>query len=47
MPVQPYTEDDLKNGERIVRALHGLKGFDEWAEYIAKALAAERAKAQA
>lgn len=39
---QPFTAADLATGERIVRELHGLKGFDAWAERIAKALAAER-----
>lgn len=43
--VQPYTERDLKRGEEVVKALHGLKGFEAWAERIAKELAAERERA--
>lgn len=39
---QPYTKGDLEQGEQIVRELHSLKGFDAWAERIAKALARER-----
>lgn len=42
MKVQPYTKDDLIRGEEIVRELHGIQGFDGWAERIAKELAAER-----
>lgn len=42
MVVQPYTEADLERGRDIVQRLHAVKGFDEWAEIIAKALAAER-----
>lgn len=41
MTAQPYTKRDLELGEQIVRELHGLKGFDAWAERIAKAIAAE------
>lgn len=40
----PYTKDDLKHGELVVRELHGLKGFDAWAERIAKAIAIARAE---
>lgn len=39
---QPYTKDDLKHGELVARELHGLKGFDAWAERIAKAIAIAR-----
>lgn len=46
MKPQPYTKDDLERGEAIVRELHGLKGYDAWAEHIAKALAAERGRTQ-
>lgn len=42
MASQPYTKKDLEKAEQIVRELHGLKGFDAWAEHIAKALAAMR-----
>lgn len=35
-----YAEDDLRHAERIVRELHGIKGFDAWAEHIAKELSA-------
>jgi hypothetical protein len=38
----PYTPEDLARGERIVRELHGLSGYEAWAEHIAKALAAAR-----
>jgi len=41
---QPYTTDDLKRGEIIVQELHGLIGYDAWAEHIAKAIAAGRKK---
>ncbi len=44
MKPQPYTKYDLELGEQIVKELHGLKGFDAWAERIAKALASERGK---
>lgn len=40
--IRPYTSDDFEKGATVVRALHGLKGFDSWAERIAKALAEER-----
>jgi len=43
--VHPYTDDDLSEGQIIVQQLHGLKGYDAWAEHIAKALAHEREKA--
>lgn len=39
---QPFTLADLLKGEQIVRELHGLHGYDAWAERIAKAIAAER-----
>jgi hypothetical protein len=39
---QPYTPEDLAQGEQIVRELHGLKGYEAWAEHIAKALAHAR-----
>ncbi len=42
MKAQPYTETDLERGEQIVRQLHGIQGFEAWAEHIAKAIAAER-----
>ena len=42
MRPRPYTKKDLERGESIVRALHGLQGFDVWAQYIAQQLAAER-----
>jgi hypothetical protein len=35
----PYTAEDLARGERIVKELHGLQGYEAWAEHIAKALA--------
>lgn len=38
MAPQPYTKEDLRRGEEIVKELHGLKGYDAWAEHIAKAL---------
>lgn len=41
---QPYTESDLRRGEKVVRELHGLRGYDAWAEHIAKVIAAERAR---
>lgn len=44
--IHPYTKDDLKRGTEIVMELHGLKGFDAWAERIAKELAAERERSQ-
>ncbi len=40
--IQPFTREDLKYGEAIVQQLHGLKGYDAWAECVAKAIAAER-----
>lgn len=46
MTAQPYTKADLDRGEQIVRELHGLKGFEAWAERIAKALAEERERAE-
>ena len=42
MTAQPYTKADLEQGERTVRELHGLKGYDAWAGHIAKALAGAR-----
>ena len=39
---QPFTPADLKVGEQIVRELHGLNGYDAWAEHVAKAIAAAR-----
>lgn len=46
MPLaQPYTKQDLERGEDTVRRLHGVTGFDAWAELIAKGLAAERERA--
>lgn len=42
--IQPYTKEDLDRGEAVVRELHGLRGFDAWAERIAKELASERAR---
>lgn len=42
MKSQPYTAEDFAKGEQIVRELHGIRGFDGWAERIAKAIAAER-----
>lgn len=42
--IHPYTKDDLLHGELVVRELHGLKGFDAWAERIAKAIAIARAE---
>lgn len=42
MIAQPYTKDDLKRGEDVVKRLHGVTGFDAWAEVIAKELAAAR-----
>lgn len=45
MAAQPYTSEDLKRGEELVQELRGLKGFDAWAEHLAKALAGERARA--
>lgn len=39
---QPYTKADLAKGEQVVRELHGISGFEGWAEHIAKAIAAER-----
>lgn len=44
MVVHPYSEDDLMHGELVVRELHGLKGFEAWAERIAKAIAIARAE---
>lgn len=35
---QWYSQQDLKRAEEIVKELHGLKGYDAWAEHIAKAL---------
>lgn len=40
--VQPFTQSDLCRGETVVKALHGIKGFEAWAERIAKEIAAER-----
>lgn len=40
--VHPYTKKDLERGEAIVQELHGLKGYEAWAERIAKEIAAER-----
>ena len=42
--MQPYTENDLQRAEKLVRELHGLKGFDAWADRIAKEIAAARAR---
>lgn len=42
MTATPYTKDDLKTGEKVVKALHGVRGFEAWAELIAKEVAAER-----
>jgi hypothetical protein len=42
MKPQPYTAKDFEKGEQIVRELHGIKGFNGWAERVAKALAEER-----
>lgn len=39
---QPFTKADLDRGESIVKRLHGVEGFEAWAELIAKELAAER-----
>lgn len=35
-----------ERGEKIVGELHGLSGFDAWAERIAKEIAAERERAR-
>ena len=43
--IHPYTKEDFERGERIVQELHGLRGYDAWAERIAKELAAERERA--
>lgn len=43
MSAQPYTDEDLARGEKVVRELHGLKGYEAWAERIAKEIAATRA----
>lgn len=42
MKPQPFTQADLERGEAVVKALHGLRGYETWAECIAKAIAAER-----
>jgi hypothetical protein len=39
---QPFTACDLKLGEKIVMELHGLTGFNAWAEHLAKVVAALR-----
>ena len=44
-PVTPYTKQDLERGEELVKRLHGVKGFEAWAELIAKELASERERA--
>lgn len=44
MTAHPYTKDDLKHGELVVRELHDLKGFEAWAGRIAKAIAIARAE---
>lgn len=44
---QPYTKDDLMHAEMVVQALHGLNGYDFWAECIAKVIAAERERCAA
>jgi hypothetical protein len=36
MSAQPFTFADLKWGEAIVQRLHGVKGYDAWAEMLAK-----------
>lgn len=38
MAAQWYSKEDLKRAEEIVKELHGIKGYDAWAEHIAKAL---------
>lgn len=45
--VQPYTKEDLDRGEKIVRELHGLQGYDAWAERIAKEIASVRKRERA
>jgi hypothetical protein len=42
--MMPYTENDLKRAQDLVKELHGLKGFDAWANRIAKEIAAARAR---
>ncbi len=42
---QPYTQDDLDRAASIVRRLHGVEGFEAWADLIAKELAEERSRA--
>lgn len=44
--VQPYTQADLEIGFEAVKALHGIKGYDGWAEHIAKVIARTRASLQ-
>lgn len=39
---QPFTRYDLTIGEQIVRELHGLNGYDAWAEHLAKVVASVR-----
>jgi hypothetical protein len=43
---QSYTPNDLTRGAQIVSELHGCRGFYAWAEHVAKALAAERERAE-
>lgn len=40
---QPFTADDLAWGEQIVQRLHGVQGYEAWAELLAKERAALRA----
>lgn len=40
--IQPYTKQDLQRAEQVVQELHGLRGYNEWAERIAKEIAATR-----
>lgn len=40
--IHPYTKADLERGEKIVQELHGLRGYDAWAERLAKEIAVER-----
>lgn len=39
---QSYSAQDLRIGQETVQRLHGLAGYDAWAELIAKVIAAER-----
>lgn len=39
MSAQPYTTADYQLGEAVVKRLHGVEGFEAWAELIAKEFA--------